>query len=428
MSRDPSLHQKQNVGLRFGVFAAAVGLFLLSCTSGTVQTVTDQRSGTADEQSRNGEQTASGVPTQPEESASSTTSPPPTAQATTLPLETSPPETAPRETLPPPRSPVVLGFAGDTSFTNGLDERDPFGAVSAVLQAPDLMVLNLETAIADPGVGSPPVQKSFLFRSPPDSLGLLVQAGVDVVALANNHSLDYGAEALAQTLDEIDKTSLLRVGAGLDEDAAYHQLIVDVGEWRVGLVSLSRVPCDWSASGENVRPQVAWACPPFLDLADDLVVATMANSDVTVVMVHGGKEGVLCPSGFMVDLEQHWADLGVDLVIDGHPHVTQGITSIPRVGRADTLVVHSMGNFAFPSANGITANTAVFEFTVSETERDNPLLSLHVQPLRAPRGVLGLPTIEQHDAIVEQLNRVSDGWRLDSEGNAVKDSDHRTSC
>ncbi len=345
----------------------------------------------------------------------------------------------------PIRQPIVLGFAGDTSFTAGLDQRDPLAEVLHLLSAPDLMVINLETAIADPGVGRPPVQKQFLFRSPPASLDLLVAAGVDVVALANNHTLDFGSEAVAQTLAEIDSRQLQRVGAGIDEASAYEPLILDVGDWRVGIVSMSRVPCDWSTSGDNARPEVAWACPAFQELADDLVRLTASNSDVTVVMAHGGEEGVLCPSDFMLDLEKHWVELGADIVVDGHPHVVQGVGSVGD----RSMVVHSTGNFAFPSARGVTANTAIFEFTISESasepvsestsastseessgEREvvELKLDLRVVPLRAVGGVLSIPTEEERDAILQQVSGVSDGWRLDPTGRAIPDSGSGWSC
>jgi poly-gamma-glutamate capsule biosynthesis protein CapA/YwtB (metallophosphatase superfamily) len=322
--------------------------------------------------------------------------------STTLPTTT---ETAPA------RRPITLGFGGDTSFTGGLDRRDPFGQIGDLLRDPDLMMVNLETVVADEDVGRPPVAKRFLFKSPPASLDLLVEAGIDVVGLANNHTLDFGPDALAQTLDEIDARGLARVGAGLDQDAAYTPLVVPVGDWMIGLVSLSRVPCDWSASGENVRPQVAWACPPFADLADGMVEATMAEADVTVVVVHGGEEGVLCPSAVMIEIRQHWAELGVDVVIDGHPHVLQGITSIEG-----TMIAHSTGNFAFPSASGLTANSAVFLIDVTEEG-----VSLRVEPLRVNGGVLTMPSAQQRASIVAQMNSVSSGWQIDEDGVARLD-------
>lgn len=312
----------------------------------------------------------------------------------------------------------MLGFAGDTTFTDGLDQRDPFGAIIELTSGPDLMVVNLETAVADPGVGRPPVDKRFLFRSPPDSLDLLVEAGIDVVALANNHTLDFGVDALAQTIAEIDARPLRRVGAGLDEVEAYEPLVVDVGEWRVGLVSLSRVPCDWSASGDNVRPQVAWACPSLFDRAVDAVRSAQEQADVTVVMVHGGEEGVLCPSPFMIELEEEFAAMGVDAVINGHPHVLQGLT---RLG--DTWVAHSLGNFAFPPSRGITGNSAIIELIVREGG-----VELAVVPVRSDGGVLSVPTDAVRTDILEQVQRFSDGVVVEIDGSVAVDETFVGDC
>ncbi len=354
----------------------------------------------------------------------STSSAPASSTPTTPTTPTTPdgPSTT-RSTAPPPRAPIVLGFAGDTSFTNGLDRRDPFGAIGDLLSDPDLMTVNLETAVADPEVGSVAVDKPFLFKSAPSSLGLLAEAGVDVVGLANNHTLDFGPDAVAQTLAEVDAAGLRRVGAGNDEAEAYRPLVVEVGDWRIGLVALSRVPCDWSWAGENVRPQVAWACDPFLDRADAMVTATVADADVTIAMVHGGTEGVLCPADFMVDVTEHLAGLGVDAVVNGHPHVVQGLASV-----GDTIVVRSSGNFAFPSARGITANSAVFLFEVREGADGGPQLELRVVPVRTDGGVVRIAGDDERVAILDQIARHSSGWSLGPDGVASVDRDQRGAC
>ncbi len=356
-----------------------------------------------------------------------TTETPTTEPTTTEAPPTSPPTTAPTTTAPP-REQIVVGIAGDSTFTNGLETRDPFGAITELLEAPDLMIINLETAVADAGVGRPPVDKAFLFKSPPESLDLLVDAGIDGVTLGNNHTLDFGVPALEQTLDEIDARGLLRTGAGLDEAEAYTPLITEVGEWTIGIVSFSRVPCDWSASGENVREQVAWACPPFLDMADATVSEALDAADVVVVAVHGGAEGELCPSSFMTELEQRWADLGVHAVVNGHPHVLQGVTM--RDGPAGrTLVAHSTGNFAFPPSRGITGNSAIIELVVSEQAAGaQPDVAMRVVPVRSDGGVLTVPTEAQRDAIIDQMNGVSNGAVVTADGSVVADPDQSGRC
>lgn len=383
--------------MRFGTVACAVLMLIVASCSGVVvesadpEAVVDVQASSTQPSSTL--QSAPLAPAAPAESSTTATTEPPT---TTEPL----------------REAVVVGIAGDSTFTNGLETRDPFGQIVDLLEAPDLMVINLETAVADPNVGRPPVAKSFLFKSPPESLDLLVAAGIDGVTLGNNHALDYGPAALEQTLDELDARNLLRVGAGRDEDEAFAPLIVPVGEWTVGLVSFSRVPCDWSASGENTRPQIGWTCPPFQDKADATVAASIEQSDVTIVMIHGGEEGVLCPSPFMVELTQHYADLGADVVINGHPHVFQGLGL-----HGDTLVAYSTGNFAFPPARGISGNTAIVEVEISETG-----IALNLVPVRSEGGVLRPPTDNERASILSQVNQYSSGMRVNDDGTAVADA------
>lgn len=314
---------------------------------------------------------------------------------------------APPAAAPVERSPVVLGFAGDTAFTAGTDVRDPLGAVAEVLSRPDLMVVNLETAVADPGVGTP-ADKEFVFRSPPASLDLLVAAGVDVVTLANNHVLDHGAAGVAQTLDELDRRGLGRVGAGVGPADAYRPLVVPVGEWSVGVVSLSRVPCDWSASGTESRPQVAWACPAFAPLADAAVRQSVETADVTVVMVHGGTERAPCPDRAMGELVTRYAGLGADLIVNSHPHVLQGLEQV-----GDTVVVHSTGNFAFPSAREQTARSAVFLVEVSEGG-----VSVRVEPVDVDGGIARPATGGRRQQVLDLLSSRSFGWSFDQDGTA----------
>ena len=344
-----------------------------------------------------------------------------------------PPTTIGQEKLPPPadvgeidsravfprlavvrgdgRAPVSLGFAGDTSFHNGLHLFDPLGEAASVLRLPDLMVVNLETAVAPATIGAPPVLKQFLFRSEPIMIEQLVDAGVDVVSMANNHALDFGPAALENGLELLEEAGIETVGGGVDAEAAYKPIIRSIGDWTVGIAAFSRVPCDWSWTGENVRPQVAWACPAFMAEADAVVSALVDDVDLAVVMVHGGTEGQLCPDETMQALNSHWAGLGAGLVVNSHPHVVQGVTSI-----GETVVVNSTGNLAFPPSFGITANSAVFFATLSEQG-----LLVSVEPVVSEGGVVVRGSPARRASILQQIDQHSTGWRVLADGRLIQD-------
>lgn len=327
---------------------------------------------------------------------------------TVVALTALPPVTTTTATIPP-KPPIVLGFAGDTSFTHSMHLYDPLGDIAAELTAPDAMFVNLETTIAEADVGTA-VDKKYTFKSPPESVQLLADAGIDAVQLANNHTLDFGRPALVRTLELLDEGGLAHAGAGTDPDAAYAPLYLDIEGWRIGMVALSRVPCDWSVPGENTRPEVAWTCDPFVEDGLAAVTAASESADVVVVMVHWGVEGVSCPQPFQRDLAQRWVAAGADLVVGGHPHVLQGVE---RIG--DAWLINSTGNFAFPSANGATGRSALFEFTIAEGEEP----SLQVIPVRVSSGRAAPATGDDAAAILNDLGRWSFGYVFDEAGNAV---------
>ncbi len=239
----------------------------------------------------------------------------------------------------------------------------------------------------------------------------LADAGVDAVSLANNHALDFGPAALENGLRLLEDAGIETVGGGADADAAYKPLIRTIGDWTVGIAAFSRVPCDWSWTGENVRPQVAWACPAFMAEADAVVSALVDDVDLAVVMVHGGTEGQLCPDNTMRGLNAHWAALGAGLIVNSHPHVVQGVTSV-----GETVVVNSTGNLAFPPSFGLTANSAVFFATLSEQG-----LLVSVEPVVSEGGVVRRGSPARRASILNQIDQYSSGWRVLADGRLIQD-------
>ncbi|HWT23633.1 MAG TPA: CapA family protein, partial [Solirubrobacteraceae bacterium] len=103
---------------------------------------------------------------------------------------------------------LTLALAGDTMLGRGVGERlsaDPRApllhpALAEIARAADLFVLNLECCVSERGAPVDVPGKPFFFRAPPVAAERLAELGVDCVTLANNHVLDFGTEALADTL------------------------------------------------------------------------------------------------------------------------------------------------------------------------------------------------------------------------------------
>src|SRR5918994_5335893 len=111
-----------------------------------------------------------------------------------------------------------VAVAGDTMLGRRVAEaiersrRPPVHRdVIAVAAEADLFVLNLECCVSDRGEPWHDPGKPFFFRAPPVAAELLAEIGVDGVTLANNHALDYGEQALLDTLEHLSAAGIASV-------------------------------------------------------------------------------------------------------------------------------------------------------------------------------------------------------------------------
>jgi poly-gamma-glutamate synthesis protein (capsule biosynthesis protein) len=195
--------------------------------------------------------------------------------------------------------------------------------VVAITRDADLFVLNLECAISDRGRRWPDPNKPFFFRAPPSAIEVLVHLGVGCVTLANNHALDYDAEALVDTLDRLDGAGITAVGAGRDERAARRAAVVDVAGRGVGIVGVTDHPRAFAAAVD--RPGVAYAnlrhTPPRW-LHD-----TIASLDTDVVLVtpHWGPNMTRAPRPHVRAAAAAFRSAGATLVAGHSAHVFHGV-------------------------------------------------------------------------------------------------------
>ena len=379
--------------MRLGVLVAAVGLVGTGCTTGLSLTLTAA---------------AEELPPDIGEAVAVDA-----AAATTSSTSTSSTTSSTTTTEPPPPS-IVLGFAGDVNMIRGIEASRPLDAVTDLLSAPDVMMVNLETVVGEPDeVGTPPIPKEFIFRSPPETLDQLAEAGVDVVGLANNHSWDYGPRGVIATAEHVAASELAGAGVGPDRDAAHAPVFVAVGETTVGVVSLTLVPCDWTADPAAERPEIAYACDRFAVPTFGTISDVLAGSDISVILVHASEELADCPPDWTHDIVTAWLDFGIDVVAVSHPHVLGGIE---RIG--DGVVLWSTGNFAFVNGGGRTARSAVFEVAFEGSD----VSDVRIHPTVLPGGVAAPATAEIADLVRAEISERSPGAAIDGSGRWVPDS------
>jgi len=212
--------------------------------------------------------------------------------------------------------------------------RYPFARVTPYLQPADIVFGNLESPISTRG--SPERNKEVVARAAPGSLEGLVYAGIDVVSLANNHIMDYGPQALQDTLRFLDDSDIRHLGAGMNRDEANRPLLMSKGGI---MISFHAYLCWGEAARKPVGPR-GWSRSR---VAQELRQASR-QADLVIAALHGGSIFQDEPTLRMIK-QAHWAvDHGADIVIGHHPHVTQGIERYK-----EGLIAYSLGNFLFDS-------------------------------------------------------------------------------
>jgi poly-gamma-glutamate capsule biosynthesis protein CapA/YwtB (metallophosphatase superfamily) len=226
---------------------------------------------------------------------------------------------------------VTVALAGDTmlgrSVAQTLTRTPPQALVAsevrATLAQADLVVLNLECCISERGRPWQASGKPFFFRAPPRAVELLVLLGTDCVTLANNHALDYGVDALTDTLEYLAAAGIAAVGAGADLERAQRPVTLAAGGLRVAVVGATDHPPDFAAGPD--RPGVA-----FADLArqvPDWLLESVRAADAEVVLVtpHWGPNMTSAPVGHVRRAADALVDAGATLVAGHSAHVPHGV-------------------------------------------------------------------------------------------------------
>jgi poly-gamma-glutamate synthesis protein (capsule biosynthesis protein) len=147
--------------------------------------------------------------------------------------------------------------------------------------------------------------------------------GVTCATLANNHALDFGPEALEDTLTRLGSAGILAVGAGPHEAAARTPIVLERGGLRVRVVALTDHPSAFVATPD--RPGVA-----FADLLSEDIPAWLrdcaspGDADVTIVSPHWGPNMRAQPVTHVRRAAAALEAAGATLIAGHSAHIPQG--------------------------------------------------------------------------------------------------------
>ena len=190
----------------------------------------------------------------------------------------------------------------------------------------DVLVVNLECCMSGRGTTTALIRgKPFFFRAPPSAVEALQAIGVSVAGLANNHVLDFGVEALADTLEHLRAGGIVPVGAGLEIDSTRRGVVVPAGRLRLGVLALSDHPREYGAGDGRAgiahadlrRGLPRWVTTELLRLR--------SQAEVVLVFPHWGPNMTSTPAPWQRVRAGELLAAGADAVVGHSAHVFHGV-------------------------------------------------------------------------------------------------------
>lgn len=282
---------------------------------------------------------------------------------------TEPTETVPPTTLPEPEhvvSTATIASTGDLLMHKPVIDtcrqkdgtynfESVFRYLTEYSSAADYAVANLETTLY--GTGKP--YAGFPnFNCPDEIIDGAKEAGFDMLLNANNHSYDTGSDGMHRTISIIKDRGLDYTGiADTEEEVRY--LIKDINDIKIGMICYTY---ETNTSTEKVALNglpVTQADAPLVnafdynnldifynELAGHLESMEAEGAEATILYIHWGVEYLTYANDQQKAIAQKLCDMGIDVIVGGHPHVIQPVELLTSTTDENhkTVCLYSMGN------------------------------------------------------------------------------------
>lgn len=241
---------------------------------------------------------------------------------------------------------------------DGYDFRPAFEDIMEYTSKADLTLANLETAMA----GKEKIYGGYPSFNTPEQLAIALKETleIDVLATANNHSLDRHYSGLSNTIDFLDEAGLKHTGTYRTEEESKEILIVDVKDLKIAFLSYT-----YGTNG-IILPSDKQFAVNYIDrnkILKDAQEARALGAHLIIAFIHWGEEYAHKPSAQQVSLA-HWVfeKTEVDIISGNHVHAVQPIEFINVIRdngtQKDGLVVYAQGNF-FSNQKTKSANRSI---------------------------------------------------------------------
>jgi poly-gamma-glutamate synthesis protein (capsule biosynthesis protein) len=315
---------------------------------------------------------------------------------------------------PPPPETIHIAAVGDVMLDRGVWRQIEANGVHHVmrevrdrLRSADLTFANLECPLSTVQGHARP-GGDLIFCADPETVQVLLDGGVDVVAMANNHGLDAGTQGAEDTMQVLEDNCIAYAGGRPDEMEPDEITYLRVGNTILAFLAYTDLDV-WHESMCKVDDDMQNALARVREAA--------SNADLVCVSYHWGVEYQKQPTDRQVELAHATIDAGADIILGHHPHVMSGVEAYQ-----DGVILYSMGNFVFDQRDRPDGrmNTAIFNLYVTPGERiDMAIVPLYIpRPEFAPR----LASEERGSEILAELAELCAelGTDLQIEGQKAK--------
>lgn len=219
------------------------------------------------------------------------------------------------------------------------DFRPNFQHVKKYFEESDITVGNFETVTA----GSKYSYSGYpTFNTPEEAIEALAYSGFNILATANNHSLDKGRSGIIGTIDTIDKYGMKNVGTY--KEPTDKILIEEINDISIAFLAYT-YGCN-GLEGLITKEELSYMVNLINEekIKSDIERARDEGVDIVTVFMHWGHEYQRNPSQEQKDLAHKMFNWGADIILGSHPHVIQK-GEVVNVNGRDRYVIYSMGNF-----------------------------------------------------------------------------------
>ncbi|HUH04957.1 MAG TPA: CapA family protein [Kofleriaceae bacterium] len=239
---------------------------------------------------------------------------------------------------------ITINFAGDLAYPVGWGGWDYVEAqkhllyrqIQPILDSAELNFVNVECPLTDHEATA---VKQYSIRCKPQQIPYFVDAGFNLLSLANNHSIDAGKAGILDTHAHLARASsperpLWWAGTGDTSDDARKPV-------RIALPGKRQVVTLFAVANSSGGGGVGGLHDKTLPAR---ITEAAKHADIVIVSAHHGPEYEHKPWPWTVDRYHELIDAGATLVVGHHAHVVQGVERYKQ-----GLIFYNQGNFSFAS-------------------------------------------------------------------------------